>query len=52
MITPHDLFIAWAGGIASGAAPFLLWLLIRSLANRASQRDELLHWRARHKFIR
>lgn len=47
-----DITIAWLLGIPAGALPFLLALLIRKLRARASDRDEMQHWRARHKFIR
>ncbi len=51
-MTPAEITFIWVGGAASGALPFLLWLLIRRIIARAAQRDELHYWRARQKFIR
>lgn len=47
-----EFSIIFLGGAASGALPFLLWILIRCIIARSSQQEDTRYWRSRHLFIR
>lgn len=51
-MTPTEITFIFAGGIASGALPFLLWFLIRRLIAQAAKQADHRYWRSRHLFIR